>query len=66
MNRTPVYAMIAFAVLGQSLMPALAGVVARRAGLDAIVPMLLVSSTLLFLLNEGMTRYRSAHEAKRV
>jgi fucose permease len=45
---------IAAAVLGQSLLPALAGFLARRFGLQIIAPMLLFAALLLLLLFEGL------------
>ena len=46
---------IAAAVLGQSLLPALIGVLAGRYGLEIIGPALLVSAVALFLLVLGLT-----------
>jgi fucose permease len=45
---------IAAAVLGQSLLPALVGIMARRLGLEVVAPMLLMAGLLLYLLHEAM------------
>ncbi len=46
---------IAAAVLGQSLLPALVGVLARRFGLEIVAPALLAAAVLLYSLHEAMT-----------
>jgi fucose permease len=46
---------IAAAVLGQSLLPALVGVLARRMGLEVVAPALLAAALLLYSLHEAMT-----------
>jgi fucose permease len=46
---------IAAAVLGQSLLPALVGVMAQRLGLEIVPPALLASALLLYSLHEAMT-----------
>jgi fucose permease len=46
---------IAAAVLGQSLLPALVGVLARRMGLEVVAPALLAAALLLYWLHEAMT-----------
>jgi fucose permease len=46
---------IAAAVLGQSLLPALVGVVARQLGLEAVALALLAAALLLYSLHEAMT-----------
>ncbi len=46
---------IAAAVLGQSLLPALVGVLAQRWGLEVVAPALLAAAVLLYSLHEGMT-----------
>lgn len=46
---------IAAAVLGQSLLPALVGVMARRLGLEVVAPALLAAAALLYSLYEAMT-----------
>jgi fucose permease len=51
---------IAAAVMGQSLLPALVGVMARRWGLEVIAPALMAAALLLFWLHEAMT----ANQAK--
>jgi fucose permease len=51
---------IAVAVLGQSLLPALVGVLARRMGLAVVAPALLLAAALLYSLHEAM----SAMQAK--
>ena len=45
---------IAAAVLGQSLLPALAGVLARRMGLEIVAPAMLLAAALLYALHEAM------------
>ena len=45
---------IAAAVMGQSLLPALVGVLARQIGLEVISPALLVAALLLYCLHEAM------------
>lgn len=45
---------IAAAVLGQSLLPSLVGIMARSFGLEVVPPALLVASSLLFALHEGL------------
>jgi hypothetical protein len=45
---------IAAAVLGQSLVPSLVGVLARRLGLEIIGPSLLTAALLLLLLYEAL------------
>jgi fucose permease len=47
---------IAAAVLGQSLLPAVVGVLARGFGLEIIAPVLLATALLLFGMHEAMTR----------
>jgi fucose permease len=47
---------IAAAVLGQSLLPVVAGVLASRLGLEIIGPTLLFFAVVLFALNEGLNR----------
>jgi hypothetical protein len=42
-------------VLGQSLLPALVGVLARRMGLEVVAPALLAAALLLYWLHEAMT-----------
>lgn len=49
---------IAAAVLGQSLLPSVVGVLARRLGLEIIGPSLLTASLLLLVLYEGLTATR--------
>ena len=46
---------IAAAVLGQSLLPALIGVLAGKYGLEIIGPALLVAAVVLFALVQGLT-----------
>ncbi|MCI0389538.1 MAG: MFS transporter [Acidobacteria bacterium] len=46
---------IAAAVLGQSLLPALVGVLAQRLGLEVVAPALLAAALLLYSLHEAMT-----------
>lgn len=50
---------IAAAVLGQSLLPALIGVAARRLGLEAVAPAVLMAALLLYSLHEVMTTTRT-------
>jgi fucose permease len=50
---------IAAAVLGQSLLPALVGVMARRFGLEVVAPALLAAALLLYSLHEAMTATRA-------
>ncbi|MCI0392020.1 MAG: MFS transporter [Acidobacteria bacterium] len=50
---------IAAAVLGQSLLPALVGVMARRLGLEVVAPALLLAAALLYSLHEAMTTSRA-------
>jgi fucose permease len=52
---------IAAAVLGQSLLPALVGVLARNFGLELIAPSLLVASVLLFALHEALLATANRH-----
>jgi fucose permease len=47
------------AVLGQSLLPALVGVMARRLGLEVVAPALLLAAALLYSLHEAMTTTRA-------
>lgn len=56
---------IAAAVLGQSLLPSLAGVLARNFGLEIIAPTLLASAILLLIIYEMMpaTNSRAVQEA---
>ncbi len=55
---------IAAATLGAGTLPAAAGVVMRRAGLEALGPFLLVSAVLLLLLHERTLREVSAVTAR--
>jgi fucose permease len=57
---------IAAAVLGQSLLPALVGVMARRLGLEVVAPALLAAALLLYSLHEAMiaTQAKTLHEAQ--
>jgi len=50
---------IAAAALGQSLLPALVGVMARRLGLEVVAPALLAAAALLYSLHEAMTTTRA-------
>jgi fucose permease len=50
---------IAAAVLGQSLLPALVGVLAHRFGLEIVGPVLLTAALLLLALYEALTRLSS-------
>src|SRR5215831_1603535 len=52
---------IAAAVLGQSLLPGLLGVLARRLGLEIIGPGLLTATLLLFVLYEALTAISPQH-----
>jgi fucose permease len=45
---------IAAAVLGQSLLPTLVGVLAQRLGLEVVAPALLAAATLLYALHEAL------------
>jgi len=49
---------IAAAVLGQSLLPAVAGVLAGSLGLEVIGPALFVAAVMLFVLVQGLTTMR--------
>jgi fucose permease len=57
---------IAAAVLGQSLLPALVGVMARRFGLEVVAPALFTAALLLYLLHEAMnaTQAKTLREAQ--
>jgi fucose permease len=57
---------IAAAVLGQSLPPALVGVMARRFGLEVVAPALFTAALLLYLLHEAMnaTQAKTLREAQ--
>ncbi len=57
---------IAAAVLGQSLLPALVGVMARRWGSEIVAPALLAAALLLYSLHEAMatTRAKALREAQ--
>ncbi len=60
---------IAAAVLGQSLVPALVGVGARRLGLEVVAPALLASAIVLYALHEAKMVVQSRlgrHETMRV
>jgi fucose permease len=50
---------IAAAVLGQSLIPALVGVLARRLTLEIVAPSILIAAVLLFALYEALTAVSS-------
>ncbi len=50
---------VAAASLGATFLPALAGVLAERAGLEVIGPFLLATSVVLFLLHEMIARRRA-------
>lgn len=60
---------IAAAVLGQSLLPALVGVLARSFGLELVAPALLIAAVLLFGLHEALlatAKHNSQAELKDV